>query len=50
VRQSHHGGVIPAGESMLHTLSDRALFVLALLFAGIFAAAIDLVLVVLNGM
>jgi hypothetical protein len=34
---------------MLHTLSDRALFILALLFAGIFAAAIDLVLVVLNG-
>jgi hypothetical protein len=38
------------GEMMLQTLSDRALFILALLFAGIFAAAIDLVLVVLNGM
>ncbi len=34
---------------MLNSLSDRALFLLALLFAGLFAAAIDLVIVLLNG-
>jgi hypothetical protein len=37
------------GVMMLDRLSDRALFVLALLFAGLFAAMIDLLMVLLNG-
>jgi hypothetical protein len=50
VRESSFGSVIRAeGMKMLDRLSDRALFGLALLFAGLFAAMIDLVMVLLNG-
>ena len=50
MRKSRFGSVIPPERMMmmLDRLSDRALFVLALLFAGLFAAMIDLVMVVLN--
>jgi hypothetical protein len=50
VRKSRFGSVIRAeGMKMLDRLSDRALFGLALLFAGLFTAMIDLVMVLLNG-
>ena len=51
MRQKPSGSVIPAGGTMmLDRLSDRALFGLALLFAGLFTAMIDLIMVLLNGL